>query len=201
MLIAFIAGFFITRCAYDATGVEVEFETGLPPPYVVAVFHAVEFGYGCDCRFFPLHAELVYTNHVRFNGDFTRDGNAFVQVFTPAITNATHGSLKWTPLEENPDAMSRHLEMVARFNASHGKIVDGRDLWGNPDDTQFMTCMNEDRSQAYPLSRKVVSLSSNNSKIVTTDWMGNVGYADAPEGTEDGKLYPQGIKPKNKGTK
>lgn len=200
MLIAAIVGFFITRCCYDATGVEVEFETGLPPPYVVAVFPGIELGF--PNRIYPLHAELVDTKHVRFNGNFTRDGNAFVQVFTPAITNAIHGGLlKWTPLDENPDAMARHREMVAKFNASHGKILDGRDLWGNPDDTQFLTCMNEDRSQAYPLSRKVVPIAANNGKIVTTDWMGNVGYANAPEGIEDGKLYSQGIKPKNKGTK
>lgn len=198
MLVAFIAGFFITRCACDATGVEVEFETGLPPPYVVAVFPGISLGF--PFRRAPITAKIVDKNYARFNGDFLKYGNAFVQVFTTSITNVCNG-IPWQPLDENPELDERYQKIYAHVASPRYKSDDGRDIWENPDDVQFLSCMDEDRSQAYPISRKVVPLAANNGKIVTTDWMGYAVFADAPEGTEDGKLYPQGIKPKNKGTK
>lgn len=79
------ASMIITKCDYDLCGIDVEFETGLPPPYVVAVFDISVSQF--KQRTCPYSSVLTWQKNVRIEGDFCSYGNSFVQVFTPDITN------------------------------------------------------------------------------------------------------------------
>lgn len=78
-------GIRITNVVFDAVGVDVDFVTTNPPPYVAAVFRAEDAGFSSRIR--PVRARLVSEKHACLAGDFARYENAFVQVFMPSITN------------------------------------------------------------------------------------------------------------------
>ena len=58
----------ITDCKYDTRGIDVEFETSLPPPYVVGVFDISVMQF--RGRFNPLHSIVTTNKLARLDGDF-----------------------------------------------------------------------------------------------------------------------------------
>ena len=78
-------GIRITNCVYDVLGVDIDFVTTNPPPYVAAVFVASEAGF--NSRICPIRMKVVETKHACFAGDFTTRANTFVQVLMPSATN------------------------------------------------------------------------------------------------------------------
>lgn len=78
-------GIRITNCVYDVLGVDIDFATTNPPPYVAAVFVASEAGF--NSRICPIRMKVIDTKHACFAGDFTTRANTFVQVLMPSATN------------------------------------------------------------------------------------------------------------------
>lgn len=78
-------GIRVTNCVYDVLGVDVDFVTTNPPPYVAAVFVADEFSF--NSRKMPIRAKVVNGKHACIAGDFTSRGNTFVQILMPSVTN------------------------------------------------------------------------------------------------------------------
>lgn len=85
-------GIDITKTTYDVFGVDVEFETDLPPPYVVAVFTARHAQFMADpselSRTRPVRYRIVNGRRGSIAGDFwRRKGHHFVQVLAASYTN------------------------------------------------------------------------------------------------------------------
>ena len=78
-------GIRITNCVYDVLGVDVDFVTTNPPPYVAAVFVADEFSF--NSRIMPVRTKVINGKHACIAGDFTSRGNTFVQILMPSVTN------------------------------------------------------------------------------------------------------------------
>ena len=99
-------GINITYCKCDSHGVDVVFETDLEPPYVVAVFMAIDGGF--FCRDYPLDYRVVDGKSCYIPGDFLSKGYSFVQVFTESVTNSpTFRKLTQEEVDERYDKFYR----------------------------------------------------------------------------------------------
>lgn len=176
----------ITDCKYDVCGIDVEFETGLPPPYVVGVFDisASQFCY----RTRPLHSVVTSDKVVHIDGDFCSHGNSFVQVFTTDITNS-YNEISFVPTmtpEERREMSGGKFDFKL---TPHPKSMDQfTESWG------MLEAFYEGRSNMWPIKRLFTSMSASDGKVVALDWYGYIGYTPAPEGVPDNQLIPNGIK-------
>lgn len=181
-----VATILITDCKYDVAGIDVEFETGLPSPYVVAVFDisVAQFRY----RYRPLHSVMTNDKLARLEGDFCSYGNSFVQVFTADITNS-YNEISFVPTmtpEERREMSGGKFDFKL---TPHPKSMDQfTESWG------MLEAFYEGRSNMWPIKRLFTSMSASDGKVVALDWYGYIGYTPAPEGVPDNQLIPNGIK-------
>lgn len=186
-IFAFIVGLWITRCHFDTTGVEVEWEASATnePPYVVAVYplSAAQF----DERHRPLVHVVTDRTWARIEGDFMTHGGSFVQVFTRDILRD----------HRFRDALPAEVEgyrVGTDFRTGLNLSRDERDWLGVANDTFWLTMQRPDRSQGIPIVREVKSLSANSAgHIVAQDLFGCLCYARAPTNAVPGRIYFQGL--------
>ena len=185
-LLAFIVGLWITRCRFDTTGVEVEWEASATnePPYVVAVYplSAAQF----DRRDRPLAHVVTDRRWARIEGDYLTHGGSFVQVFS-------HDILRDLSFRDALPAEVEGYRVGKDFRRGLTPIRDARD-WLAADDTVWLTMQRLDRSQGVPMVKAVRSLSANSEGIVVgQDQFGCLCFSPGPSNAVPGRIYFQGL--------
>lgn len=110
-------GIRITRCDYDIYGVDIDFVTDIPPPYIVGVFCAEEACF-VTSRCYPIKYKIVNSTSATLGGEFFKRANSFVQVFSASMTNQFHAFRQRTPTE-----LERYYEKIHQKESDNRSII------------------------------------------------------------------------------
>lgn len=202
-LLAFVAGVWITRCDFDASGVEVEWDSASATnaPYLCAVYplSAIQFPH----RVRPLAYTLTERRYARLDGDFITRGGSFVQVFASSWTNAWLTPTNQVMVKLPPAPMRGGGRCAFATAAPERRYVIGRDFgggveedrrdWLRKDCTIWLSQCAADRSQCVPVFRTTTSLSAHGGRIVALDRYGCLAYAPAPSNAVPDRIYFKGL--------
>lgn len=133
-------GIDITSTTYDVFGVDVEFETDLVPPYILAVFFAEDNQFDSNpydlTRAHPIRYRIVHEKRGSIAGDFwRRKGNHFVQVLSISYTNnPAFRALTVSEKESRYDELRDQLDQERPLASSCSSTVAS--AWSIKDYTQ-----------------------------------------------------------------
>lgn len=152
-------GIRITNCVYDVLGVDIDFVTTNPPPYVAAVFVASEAGFNSRIR--PIRMKVVETKHACIAGDFTSRGNTFVQVLMPSVTN--------DPMFRalTPSETDAHYDWLRERIEFDQEVVDTSDCWTDNFQAEEMRVIRDYTCASFRLGNETnVIMSASGTKLI-----------------------------------